>query len=78
MTNSKSTRFMAAPKTRTARPYSSPACFAQEAEAVYLGYMSDGELIELLNTLLESQRAANKVAQPFLAGEPQRRGHENP
>jgi Domain of unknown function (DUF6306) len=70
MTDRKSTRVMAVLKTRTARPYSSPACFAQEAEAVYLGYMSDGELIELLNTLLESERAGNKVAQAFLAESP--------
>ena len=59
-----------APKTPPARRYSSPACFAQEAESVYLGYMSDGELIELLNALLESERAGKKMAQASLAASP--------
>lgn len=70
MTQGKSTRVTGVPKTRTARLYSSPACFAQEAESVYLGYLSDGELIGLLNTLLESERAGNKLAQTFLAKSP--------
>ena len=70
MTQGKSTRVTSAPKTRTARPHSSPACFAQEAESVYLGYLSDSELIELLNTLLVSEHAGNKVAQTFLAKSP--------
>lgn len=58
------------PKTPPARPYSSPACFIQEAESTYLGYMSDGELVEFLNALLESERAGKKMAQASLAASP--------
>lgn len=36
-------------------------------ESTYAGYLSDAELIELLNALLEGERAGNKVAEAFIA-----------
>lgn len=46
--------------------YSSPACLAHEMDPTYAGYLSDSELIELLNTLLEGERAGDKVAESFI------------
>jgi nitronate monooxygenase len=49
--------------------YSSPACYAHEIAPEYFGEaaaMPDGELIALLNTLLEAERAGAKVLAEFL------------
>jgi hypothetical protein len=50
--------------------YSSPACQLHEADPAYAGYLGDDELIELLNTLLEGERAGDAVAAEFLAASP--------
>ena len=47
--------------------YSSPACLAHEMDATYGGYLSNAELIELLNILLESELAGDRVADAFIA-----------
>ncbi len=38
-------------------PYASPPCYLHEVDPQYLGYMSAADLIELLNQLLEGERA---------------------
>lgn len=48
-----------------ATSFSSPACLAHEMDSRYAGYLSDAELIELLNLLLEGERAGDKVARAF-------------
>lgn len=42
--------------------YASPVCYAAEMDPGYFGYLSRAELLELLNTLLEAERAGAKVA----------------
>ncbi len=39
----------------------SPVCYAGEADPAYMGYMPDSELVDLLNTLLEAERAGARV-----------------
>ena len=53
----------------TAGDYSSPACYAHEVTAGYFGEpetMPVTELVELLNTLLEAERAGARVLAAFL------------
>lgn len=45
--------------------FSSPACLAHEMDPGYAGYLSDAELVELCNRLLEGERAGAKVADAF-------------
>lgn len=40
--------------------FASPPCFMHEVDPTYLGYMNTAEMIELLNTLLEAERAGAK------------------
>ena len=44
-----------------AEPYS-PPCQMHEADPAYFGYMTTGEVIGLLNTLLEGERAGVRAA----------------
>jgi hypothetical protein len=65
----------AKPPTKTvaekpASGFSSPACLAHEMDPAYAGYLTDEELIALLNTLLEGERAGDEVAGAFLAASP--------
>lgn len=39
------------------RTYSSPPCFLHEVDPAYSGYLSNEDTVELLNTLLEAERA---------------------
>jgi len=39
----------------------SPACSMREADDVYMGYMTQDELIAFLNELLEAERAGARV-----------------
>jgi hypothetical protein len=41
--------------------YSSPPCFMHELDDAYLGYLGRGELLAMLNELLEAERAGAKV-----------------
>ena len=43
------------------REASSPVCYANEADAAYMGYASREEIIEFLNELLEAERAGARV-----------------
>ncbi|MCW5730768.1 MAG: hypothetical protein KIT20_08430 [Alphaproteobacteria bacterium] len=43
------------------RPGASPACYLDEADAAYAGYLPAGELAGFLNRLLEGERAGAKV-----------------
>jgi nitronate monooxygenase len=49
-----------ASKDRPDRNFASPPCFMHEVDPTYLGYMSTAEMIELLNALLEAERAGAK------------------
>lgn len=49
-----------ADKDRPDNSLSSPPCFMHEVDPTYLGYLSTAETIELLNTLLEAERAGAK------------------
>jgi nitronate monooxygenase len=40
--------------------YASPPCLMHEVDPTYLGYMNTAEMIDLLNTLLEAERAGAK------------------
>jgi len=42
--------------------FASPVCYADEADPTYFGAMDNAELIALLNTLLEAERAGAQVA----------------
>lgn len=64
---------------RDRRTYSSPPCFMHDVDPTYSGYLSNSDILELLNTLLEAERAgargvgamsrepANATVQPLLA-----------
>lgn len=41
---------------------SSPVCYANEADAIYMGYAGRDELIAALTELLEAERAGDRVA----------------
>lgn len=43
--------------------YSSPPCYAHEIDPAYFGELAGDELIALLNTLLEGERAVVRIAQ---------------
>ena len=61
----------AAPSTPAeARRPSSPVCYAHEMGSLNAGYLYEAELVELLNTLLEGERAGDKLAQAFLRESP--------
>jgi nitronate monooxygenase len=47
------------------RPYS-PPCFMREVDPAYAGYLTRAELIELLNELLEGERAGAKASTRWL------------
>jgi len=47
-------------KDRSDNAPSSPPCFMHEVDPTYLGYLSTAETVELLNTLLEAERAGAK------------------
>ena len=53
----------------TAAP-SSPVCYADEMDPRYAGYLGAAELVELLNALLEGERAGDKLARSFLRASP--------
>ncbi|HSE00555.1 MAG TPA: 5-formyltetrahydrofolate cyclo-ligase, partial [Burkholderiales bacterium] len=60
----------AAAETPEARGYASPPCYAGELSPEYFGTVprwSREELLELLNTLLEAERAGAKVLAAFLS-----------
>ena len=40
--------------------HASPPCFMHEVEEAYMGYMPDDEVIEILNILLEGERAGSR------------------
>lgn len=44
-------------KKRPEASFASPPCLLHEVDPVYLGYLSDVEIIDLLNELLEAERA---------------------
>ncbi len=54
--------------------FSSPACYAHEMAQYYAGYLADAELVTLLNTLLEGERAGERLAEAFLAASPSAAG----
>lgn len=60
----------AATGAEKAAGFSSPACLAHEMDPGYAGYMSDAELVELLNLLLEGERAGAKALAAFLGASP--------
>ncbi|AZI35039.1 hypothetical protein NT2_08_00040 [Caenibius tardaugens NBRC 16725] len=41
---------------------SSPVCYANEADAIYMGYAGRDELIAALTELLEAERAGDRIA----------------
>lgn len=45
-----------------AEPPSSPPCYLDEADPAYQGYLGRDEVLQLLNELLEAERAGAKVA----------------
>ena len=47
------------------REPTSPVCYAGEGSDLYMGYASASELIELLNQLIEAERAGSRVARSF-------------
>ncbi|MFI4989170.1 MAG: DUF6306 domain-containing protein [Alphaproteobacteria bacterium] len=49
---------------------SSPVCYAHEMAPAYAGYLPDAEVIALLDTLLEGERAGDRLAQDFLKASP--------
>jgi hypothetical protein len=49
---------------------SSPVCHASKADDVYMGYLAREELGDLLNTLLEAERAGARVGAGLVAAAP--------
>jgi hypothetical protein len=61
----------AAPSAPAEAPrMSSPVCYADEMGSLNAGHLDGAELVELLNTLLEGERAGDKLAQAFLSESP--------
>jgi len=50
-----------APAARPAARYASPACSAHEMEDSYMGYATTDELLNILNELLEAERAGARL-----------------